>query len=46
MAKKQPELLFIDTNILLDFYRARSDAGVTLLEKLDALHPQIITTYW
>ncbi|HQK87087.1 MAG TPA: PIN domain-containing protein, partial [Acidobacteriota bacterium] len=45
MAKKQPELLFIDTNILLDFYRARSDAGVTLLEKLDALHPQIITTY-
>ncbi len=45
MATKQPELLFIDTNILLDFYRARSDAGVTLLEKVDALHPQIITTY-
>jgi hypothetical protein len=45
LTKKQPELLFIDTNILLDFYRVRSDAGVSLLEKLDRLHPQIITTY-
>ena len=45
MAKKLPELLFIDTNILLDFYRSRSDAGVSLLEKLDGLHSQIITTY-
>lgn len=37
-------LLFIDTNILLDFYRARNDAGISLLSKVDALHAQTITT--
>ena len=45
MAKEQPELLFVDTNIFLDFYRARTDAGVSLLTKLDTLHSQIITNY-
>ena len=37
-------LLFIDTNILLDFYRSRNDAGISLLAKLDNLHDNIITS--
>jgi predicted nucleic acid-binding protein len=37
-------LLFIDTNILLDFYRGRNDAAVSLLEKIDGLHDQTIVT--
>jgi hypothetical protein len=36
--------LFIDTNIFLDFYRSRNDAGISLLSKIDALHDNIITT--
>lgn len=43
-AKSKPPLLFIDTNILLDFYRARNDAGISLLAKIDGLHDQTITT--
>jgi hypothetical protein len=43
-AKPKPRLLFIDTNIFLDFYRARNDAGISLLSKIDALHDQTITT--
>lgn len=43
-AKSKPCLLFIDTNILLDFYRSRNDAGISLLSKIDALHDQTITT--
>ena len=39
-----PPLLFVDTNIFLDFYRSRSDAGISLLSKIDALHDKIITT--
>jgi hypothetical protein len=38
-------LLFIDTNILLDFYRNRGDAGIALLGRLDSLHDRIIGTY-
>lgn len=38
-------LLFIDTNILLDFYRNRGDAGISLLQRLDSLHARIIGTY-
>lgn len=37
-------LIFIDTNIFLDFYRARNEANVTLLKKVDAIHSQIICT--
>ena len=49
MAKKQPTraqepLLFIDTNIFLDFYRVRNDAGISLLSRIDKLHASIITT--
>lgn len=43
-AKSKPPLLFIDTNIFLDFYRARNDAGISLLSKIDALHNQTIST--
>lgn len=38
-------LLFIDTNILLDFYRNRGDAGLSLLQRLDGIHERIIGTY-
>ena len=38
-------LLFIDTNILLDFYRVRSrDAGLSTLRHLDQNHERLITT--
>lgn len=39
------KLLFVDTNILLDFYRARSDAGLALLEHLDQIADKIIVTF-
>ena len=38
-------LLFVDTNILLDFYRARTEAGLALLNHLDAIRDRIIMTY-
>jgi hypothetical protein len=38
-------LIFIDTNILLDFYRIKSsEIGLPLLDHIDANHNQIITT--
>jgi hypothetical protein len=37
--------LFIDTNILLDFYRIRNESGLKLLTPLDKLHDRLITTY-
>ncbi len=38
-------LLFIDTNILLDFYRARGDdLSLKILDHLDGNHDRIITT--
>ncbi len=37
-------LIFIDTNILLDFYRIRgSDSGLSVLEHIDSNHSKIIT---
>jgi hypothetical protein len=38
------KLLFIDTNIWLDFYRARTEAGLSLLEHLDQIADKIIVT--
>lgn len=38
-------LVFIDTNILLDFYRVQTEAGLKLLQHLDNLHDKIICTY-
>lgn len=38
-----PTLVFVDTNIYLDFYRLRSrEAGLSILEKLDANRASII----
>jgi hypothetical protein len=40
-----PNLLFIDTNIWLDFYRARNETGLQLLEHTEAVIDSIIVTY-
>lgn len=40
-----PNLLFIDTNIWLDFYRHRNEAALQLLEHIEALADQLIVTY-
>jgi predicted nucleic acid-binding protein len=39
------KLLFVDTNIWLDFYRARTEAGLALLNHLDSVRDQIIMTF-
>ena len=39
------KLLFVDTNIWLDFYRARTEAGLSLLQHLESVKGQIIITY-
>jgi len=39
------KLLFIDTNIWLDFYRAQNDAGLKLLKHVEALRDRLIVTY-
>jgi len=39
------KLLFIDANIWLDFYRARNETGLELLEKPEAVSDKIIVTY-
>lgn len=36
MATKLQKLLFIDTNIWLDFYRARNETGLALLSHVSA----------
>src|SRR5690348_11836781 len=40
-----PNLLFIDTNIWLDFYRARNETGLQLLEHTEAIKDRLIVTY-
>lgn len=37
-------LIFIDTNIFLDFYRSRGDANLALLKRIDEHHKNIVTT--
>lgn len=39
------KLLFVDTNIWLDFYRARTEAGLALLEHLEKISEKIIVTW-
>jgi hypothetical protein len=39
------KLLFVDTNIWLDFYRVRTEAGLVLLNHLDAIRDQLVMTY-
>jgi len=38
-------LLFIDTNIWLDFYRHRNNTGLRLLEHTEAIKDKLIVTY-
>lgn len=45
MATTIKKLLFIDTNIWLDFYRARNDAGLALLKHAEAVADRIIVTF-
>jgi hypothetical protein len=40
-----PNLLFIDTNIWLDFYRARNETGLQLLAHTEAIVGSIIVNY-
>lgn len=42
---KLKKLLFIDANIWLDFYRARTDAGLALLAHVEAVADRVIVTY-
>jgi hypothetical protein len=42
---KLKKFLFVDTNIWLDFYRARNDAGLALLDHVEAVSDKIIVTY-
>lgn len=39
------KLLFVDANIWLDFYRARTEAALSLLKHLEAVSAQIIVTH-
>jgi predicted nucleic acid-binding protein len=45
MAGKVSKVLFVDTNIWLDFYRSRNDAGVGLLKHLEQVSDRIVVTY-
>lgn len=45
MATKLKQLLFIDTNIWLDFYRARNETGLALLKHAEAVSDRLIVTY-
>ena len=38
-------LVFVDTCVLLDFYRTRQEAGLKLLRRLDGIHDRLICTY-
>jgi hypothetical protein len=39
------KLLFVDTNIWLDFYRARTEAGLSLLNHLEKVSDRLIVHY-
>ncbi len=39
------KLLFVDTNILLDFYRARTEASLGLLRHLDQVASDVLVTF-
>jgi len=45
MATKLQKLLFVDTNIWLDFYRARNETGLALLQHAESVANKIIVTY-
>ncbi len=39
------KLLFVDTNVFLDFYRSRSDAALPLLKHVEAVAERLVMTY-
>ncbi|MDD5140654.1 MAG: PIN domain-containing protein [Verrucomicrobiales bacterium] len=39
------KLIFIDTNIFLDFYRSQTDAGLSLLRRAEGIPDKLITTF-
>lgn len=39
------KLLFVDTNIWLDFYRGRTDVSLSLLQHLESIKDKLIITY-
>ena len=41
----QPNLLFIDTNILLDFYRPGNETGLQMLGRVEKIADKLIITY-
>jgi hypothetical protein len=45
VATKITQVLFVDTNIWLDFYRSRNDAGIGLLGHLEQVSDRIVVTY-
>jgi hypothetical protein len=45
MATRIKQLLFVDTNIWLDFYRARNETGLALLKHTEAVSDKIIVTF-
>jgi hypothetical protein len=45
VASKLSKILFVDTNIWLDFYRSRNDAGMGLLRHLEQVSDRILVTY-
>jgi hypothetical protein len=45
MATKLQKLLFVDTNIWLDFYRARNETGLALLQHAESVANKIVVTY-
>ena len=45
MATTIQKLLFIDTNIWLDFYRARNEAYLGLLDRVEQIASRIIVTH-
>jgi len=45
MESKTQKLIFIDTNIWLDFYRARNETGLALLSHVEAVANKVIVTY-
>ena len=40
-----PNLLFIDTNVWLDFYRARNETGLQLLSHVEAVADRIVVNF-
>jgi len=43
--RKRRQIVFIDTNIYLDFYRARNEVGLKLLNHVSTVREDIISTY-